>query len=334
MSSKIGDISYCLRHLGLICFLWVVAGQQGTRAQQSFQSSWDHLDPYRVNPASAGLEDGLILSASYRSQWQGLEGHPEFLALHAHLPLYAFGGATGMMLRKEDIGVESDISATFSYNQVWGFDFGLVSLGARAGFKRKKLYGDKLFAAGGDYTDGAVQHNDDFLPDSPVSGLAPVWGIGLYFFSGNVNFGMIFDDSPVIAMDLKETTIEKRQLFTVHGEYFLNLSTPVRLRTFGLLRSDLVQWQLEAGLTGEYEDRFFASLLLRGYSGRSFDAVAVGFGGRLNKNLQIAYSYDITISPLRHVSNGAHELVLRYLTGFGLGKKIPQKILHSPRLYD
>lgn len=317
-----------------ILIIGFVANVAPVDAQQRFQSSISYLDKYRTNPAYGGMDNLLSLAGSYRSQWQNLEGQPEFINLSANLPLFSVNGATGVLLRKEDIGVESDISALFSYNQVFGFDFGLISVGARAGILRKRIDGSDLFSASGSYEDGIIDHNDAAIPNASVSGFAPTWGAGLYFFSERFDFGIVFDESPVIAIKLDGTSIEKKHLISVHGDYFLHLSDLIHLEFFGLVRSDWIQWQAEAGLMARYEDRYFAALQIRGYNERSFDAISVGLGGRLNKDLQIAYSYDITLSPLRHVSNGAHELILRYRIDVGLGKKLPQKILHSPRLYD
>jgi type IX secretion system PorP/SprF family membrane protein len=318
----------------LLGVLFLFLGLNNTLAQQSFQSSLNQFDKYSMNPAYGGMEDRLSLTGSFRSQWQGLDGHPEFLSLSAHLPFYNLNGAGGFRVRKEDIGVESNTSLLFSYNQVFVFDFGLLSLGARAGYLWKNLDGTALISSSGNYSDGLIDHLDEKIPNVKIRGSAPSWGVGLYFYSNRFDCGIVFDDSPVVAIDLGGIAIQKWRSILMHGNYFLNLSEFYRVDLFATLRSDWVQWQSELGLAVTWSDRFYSSLQLRGYDQRSFDAVSVGFGAFINQQLQLTYSYDLSLSPLRQVSNGTHELMIRYLVDVGIGKKIPEKIIYNPRLYD
>jgi type IX secretion system PorP/SprF family membrane protein len=303
-------------------------------AQQRFQSSLSWLDKYAENPGYGGMENRLSLTGSYRSQWQGLKGQPDYLRLNAHLPLYSIGGASGFLMRRENIGAISDQSFLLSYNQVFDLGIGGLSVGARAGFLHKSIDGEKLIAAGGEYGDGNIDHNDDYIPETYIAGSAPSWGLGFYFFTNNFDFGMVFDDLPLIALSLDGIAIQKKQSLKVHGSYELEASEYIRLEMFGLLRSDLVQWQVEAGIVTKFSNNLFSSAQIRGYSVNTLDAISVAIGGRLNKNILLAYSYDITLSSLNQVSNGAHELLVRYLVDVQIGKRIPQRIIHSPRLYD
>lgn len=319
-------------------FLWALFflfhGLNKAWAQQSFQSSLNQYDKFSMNPAYGGMDEKLSMTGTYRSQWQTLEGHPEYLSLSGHLPLYNLNGAGGVRIRKEDIGVESNTSLLLSYNQVFVFDFGLLSIGARGGWIWKNLDGTALISSSGNYSDGLIDHLDEKIPYANIRGSAPSWGVGLYFYSKGFDCGIVFDDSPVVAIALEGFTIQKWQSILMHGNYFLNLSNFFRVDLFATLRSDWVQWQSELGVAGTWNDRFYSSLQLRGYNKRSFDAVSVGFGAFINPQLQLTYSYDITLSPLRQVSNGAHELMLRYFVDVGVGKKIPEKIIYNPRLYD
>ena len=112
--------------------------------QQNPHSSMGHLETYLLNPALGGMENRLSVTAMYRMQWQGLPGSPESIWLNAHLPFYSIGGAGGMQLANQRIGADADLKASLTYNQVFGFRSGLLSMGLRAGFVRKTIDGLSL----------------------------------------------------------------------------------------------------------------------------------------------------------------------------------------------
>jgi type IX secretion system PorP/SprF family membrane protein len=303
-------------------------------AQQNPQFGLFQIDKYRVNPAFAGMDNRLSLTASYRNQWQGLIGNPESMNVSAHIPLYSINGATGLQIGREAIGAMDDIRFSASYNQVLRFDFGLLSMSAKAGLLNKRINGNEFKSSSGYYEMGVFDHQDDFIPEGLISGITAVWGIGMYFVRDDFDFGIVFDETKVTKVSIGPLSIQKRPSITIHGNYFLNLSTVLRLEFFGLLRSDFIQWQTEVGVLGRLYKNVFTSVQFRGYNQNTFDAIAFGLGAKLNDNLLLAYQYDFTISSLRQVSNGTHEMLIRYLVDVNLGKKIPEKIIHSPRLYE
>ena len=164
--------------------------------------------------------------------------------------------------------------------------------------------------------------------------MTATWGIGIYLWMKSFNLGIVFDEVPQVALDLGGVEIQKRHSFTLHGNYSLNLTDEIGMEFFTNHRTDLVQWQTEFGLLGKLQEKLYGSVLVRGYNKNSFDALAWLIGGRLNPDLWVAYSYDITLSPLRKTSNGSHEILLRYLIDVNTGRKIPERIMHSPRLYE
>lgn len=335
---KMKGFHYCklTKVIFLACFLsWsLLLLPTHCRAQQNPQFGLFQIDKYRVNPAYAGMDNRLSLTAAYRNQWQGLIGNPESMHVSAHTPLYSINGATGLQIGREAIGAMNDIRFSASYNQVMNFDFGLLSLSAKAGLLNKRINGSEFKSASGYYENGEINHEDDFIPENLISGITAIWGVGMYFVNETFDFGIVFDDTPLTKVSIGPLSIQKRPSISIHGNYFLNLSTLLRLEFFGLLRSDFIQWQTEVGILGRLYENVFTSVQLRGYKQNTFDAIAIGLGAKLNDNLLLAYQYDFTISPLRQVSNGTHELIIRYLVNVNLGKKIPEKIIHSPRLYE
>lgn len=321
--------------ISLLCLLGVIFFfHVALRAQQPFQYSHFHWDKYNVNPAFGGMEDKMNITGSYRTQWQNLSGNPEFIRVNVHLPLYAVSGGTGVQVWNERIGAESNIMLAGTYNQVVPLAFGLLSIGAKAGILSKSIDGTQLISATGTYQNGSVQHMDEYIPGIKIRAFAPVWGLSAYFFSSVADFGIVFDDYPIVAMDFNGSEIQKKNSITVHGNYFLNLLPAIKMEAFGLFRTDFIQWQSEVGVLVKLRNTMNASFLLRGYSKKTLDAVSFGLGSRVNNDLSIAYSYDLTLSPLQNNSGGTHEILLRYTINADFGKKIPESIIYSPRLYD
>jgi Type IX secretion system membrane protein PorP/SprF len=98
-----------------------------------------------------------------------------------------------------------------------------------------------------------------------------------------------------------------------------------------LIKSDAIQTQMDFSTFVRYNDNIFLGATFRGYNKNSQDAIAAFGGLNLNSKLKLAYSYDITLSPLKTVTQGTHEIVLQYNLGkeFGKGKLPP--IIYNPR---
>jgi hypothetical protein len=98
-----------------------------------------------------------------------------------------------------------------------------------------------------------------------------------------------------------------------------------------LLKSDLVETQIEFSTIARYNDNIFGGVSFRGYNSNSFDAVVILAGYKLNENLTLSYAYDITLSGLSEVSRGSHEIMLNYNLNKNIGKGRLPKIIYNPR---
>ena len=56
-------------------------------AQQDPQYTQYMYNQNVVNPAYAGLKEGLALNLLYRNQWSALDGAPETFTFNAHTPI-------------------------------------------------------------------------------------------------------------------------------------------------------------------------------------------------------------------------------------------------------
>ena len=70
---------------------------------------------------------------------------------------------------------------------------------------------------------------------------------------------------------------------------------------------------------------------MRGYSGRTFDALAIVAGHRVSPKFSLFYAYDIGLSGLRSVHDGTHDLIVRINLDPIFGKNLPPRIIYNPR---
>ena len=70
----------------LLIFFTVLIAQQVT-AQQDPQYTQYMYNMNIINPAYAGISEGLAIGALYRSQWVGLDGGPETYTFNMHSPV-------------------------------------------------------------------------------------------------------------------------------------------------------------------------------------------------------------------------------------------------------
>lgn len=95
--------------------------------------------------------------------------------------------------------------------------------------------------------------------------------------------------------------------------------------------SDGTQHQTSVGATFRFRENIFAGVAYRGYSGPTTDAVIIMGGLNINEKFSMAYAYDITLSPLRSVQNGSHEISLKYNLRQRIGAGVPPPVIFYPR---
>jgi type IX secretion system PorP/SprF family membrane protein len=290
------------------------------------------MNKYELNPAYAGFDGSLSATAHYRTQWDGLEGQPVSMNINAHMPLYLFSGAIGFKLERESLGALSTIRSSVSYNYVRDTDYGLFSGGISIGILQGTLDGRILRARSGVYENNIILHNDPIIPNSIVNGISPAIGLGFYHINDYFEFGLSVDN--VLNARIKFTNdleYEEKATFKAFFEYYLPINDFLQFYPSILVKSDLIQTQLEIAAKVEYDDNIIGGVVFRGYNANSIDAIGIFGGLRLNPNLTLAYSYDIGLSQLNRVHNGSHEILLNYNLNKLIGAGIPQKVIYNPR---
>ncbi|MFT4838098.1 MAG: type IX secretion system PorP/SprF family membrane protein, partial [Oleispira sp.] len=110
-----------------------VAATSIVNAQQDPQYTQYMYNQNIINPAYAGTQDGVNITALYRQQWSGITGAPETITLSGSTPLGERLGL-GLSIISDNIGPVSETNAygDFSYKLQVG-EKTTLALGLKAG---------------------------------------------------------------------------------------------------------------------------------------------------------------------------------------------------------
>lgn len=318
-----------------ITLVFVITSLSIAWAQQPQQYSLYMLNPFQVNPAYAGLDHSISATGVFRKQWVNLPGSPSQQHLNVHAPLYFLSGGIGLNFENETIGAEQTIQATLAYNyQIAVGKIGILSAGFSGGLLQKTLDGSVLRTPDGEYVDGnTIDHQDGTLSTGVESGQVPVFQAGLYFQSETFEIGIAAKNLVESSLNLSADIVNfnlKRTYFAT-AAYRLDVGDRLTLRPSIMLKSDLVEHQMDFSLLIQYNDNIFIGSSFRGYTQTSRDAVVLLMGLKLNDKIKLAYAYDLTISSLRNVSTGSHEIMLNYNLNKPIGKGKLPGIIYNPR---
>jgi len=233
------------------------------------------VDPIIVNPAFTGYDQAPVASLSYRNQWLGLEGSPTSQMFSWHLTMRDDKNALGLTVVRDVIGISSAVSIRANYSHKYKLNpKWTMSLGANAG--------------------GSFIRND--------------WNtVQTYDFISLAIPSFLSHTS--IGNKEKITHSFKNYNYWFGGGYVLHPNKLLDIGISGLLKC-LVGVPIQGDLTvyAKYNEQ-----IKGGLSWRSGDAISALLAYNVNPQLSIGYQYDYTLSKINTVSNGSHELNIRYL---------------------
>jgi type IX secretion system PorP/SprF family membrane protein len=290
------------------------------------------LDPFRYNPAYAGLEDGLQMTGVFRQQWQGLDGAPTGQRLGIHLPLYFLRGGLGFQVENDQIGAHRFLMIQGAYNYQTELGGGILALGAAAAYQQWSLDGELLRTPDGQYMGpGNPTHNDDLLSFRNESGNTVNINAGVFYQSENFDAGLSVENITEGAIALTQLSITQLRTYHAYVASRHELGPSFLLEPSAWFRSDAIENQLDLSLRVTYNDNIFLGGSFRGYNTATTDAVIALFGFKLSPALTLAYAYDVPLSPLQSVHNGSHEVVVTYFLDKAISKGKLPPIIYHPR---
>ncbi len=319
-----------------ILFILLFAATAGKlAAQQPAQYSLFALNPYNYNTAYAGLDGSLSATGVFRKQWVSFAGSPLTFQANVHLPVPFLRSGFGLAAEHDRLGAQANTHLRASYNYFIPIKEGTLSIGVGGTWLQKTIDADLLRTPDGNYEGGSIDHNDQLLSAGRSVGATFGLEAGIYYKHPRFAIGIAGThlNAPVstLAGQGLTTKILYRRAFSLQAQYNWEINADWLLQPNFLLKTDFVRYQPELAMILKYQQRFFGGVGYRGYDGLSQDAVIVLAGMQINKNMLLAYSYDISINALRTYNSGSHEVVFNYNLQKLLGKEIPQKIIYNPR---
>lgn len=294
------------------------------------------FNQFSYNPAYAGMDNSLSFTGLYRKQWSGLTNSPITQNINVHMPLYILSGGIGINVENDKLGLEQNLLATLSYNfQIPVGKIGILAIGASGGIFQKTLDGSLILTPDGQYEGITINHNDDLpLPTAESSELTPTFNAGIYFQteSFEAGFSTVNIQEPVIEGTFFSTKLSRNYFF--NAAYQFDLLKSFTVHPSILIKSDLIETQMEASILFKYNDNIFVGGSFRGYNTNTADAMSLIVGLNLSEKIRLAYAYDYTLSDLNLVSNGSHEIMINYNLGREIGKGKLPKIIFNPRYIE
>ncbi len=299
----------------ILLFFTVLIAQQ-ISAQQDPQYTQYMYNMNVINPAYAGISEGLSIGTLFRSQWVGLDGSPETITFNIHSPV-GRQLALGLSVISDKIGPveETNTYVDASYTIPVGIETRLA-FGVKGGFTFHNIClqcpttvnpGDPFF----------TQNSNEITPNI---------GAGVYFYKPNKYYISISVPNILngVHLDANGTKIgsESEHLFTAAG-YVFDLSENFKLKPHALLKYAFdapVSYDLNANL-------FMYDLVEFGVGYRLDDSFSAMINFQVTKDLRIGYAYDAINSGLEFVTNSSHEVFINYDFNFS------SKVSRSPRYF-
>ena len=301
----------------ILLFFTVLIAQQ-ISAQQDPQYTQYMYNMNIINPAYAGISEGLSVGALYRSQWVGLDGGPETFTFNIHSPV-GKQLALGLSVISDKIGPVEETNAYVdaSYTIPLGMETRLA-FGVKGGF----TFHDIAIA---ESQITLVDLSDPFFANA-INETTPNIGAGVYFYKPNKYYVSISVPNILngVHLDANGTKIgsESEHLFTAAG-YVFDLSENFKLKPHALLKYAFdapVSYDLNANL-------FMYDLVEFGVGYRLDDSFSAMINFQVTKDLRIGYAYDAINSGLDIVTNSSHEVFINYDFNFS------SKVSRSPRYF-
>jgi type IX secretion system PorP/SprF family membrane protein len=305
-----------------------------TYAQQTAQYSLYMLNPYGSNPAAAGLENTLVATGGYRTQWVGIEGNPQTQYINVSLPIAFISSGVGLAVENDRLGARGGLSVKASYSFIKRMGDAQLAIGVSGGILQGSLDGTKLRTPNGDYAQGVLDHRDKALNMVALNGITPNFEAGIYFKNTKIEGGISVQNltEPSVSLESRQVTnLQLKRHYTGFAAAHFDLFAGFTIHPSLFVKTDGTEMQADFSTLFRYDNNFFLGASFRGMSKTSQDAVVILGGFKLNSKFNVAYAYDIGLSALKTANNGSHELVLQYSIGkeFGRGKLPP--VIYNPR---
>jgi len=246
-----------------------------------------------VNPAYAGSQEAMNITAMYRKQWLGLNGSPSDAMLTAHSPLKNKSVNLGFIVMNDCFGVYNHTNASLVYAYRVRLGKGKLALGLQAGFDSYSTNWNQIRT-----TDAG---DPNFVPTASRQ-INPIAGTGVYYNTKNFYIG-------IAAPNLFNGQINPGTIINLTSGVVIKAGDDFRIKP-ALLIKRISGSPVEANLSSTF---YYKDIIGLGV-GYTYNSSAVAYIDiRLTEQLNFGYGYSYTLNELNAYSYGSHEIMLRYL---------------------
>ncbi|MGV3611663.1 MAG: PorP/SprF family type IX secretion system membrane protein [Fluviicola sp.] len=292
----------------------------GAAAQQDIALTHFIYNKFAINPGATGIEEGLCGNLIYRNQWDKVNGAPNSVVFNAEINMASFDkwrGGFGLNFTHDAIGFNRQNNVMLNYSHhlpLGGGDLGLgvgvgmVNFGMNPTWIGPQTQIDPTFPGASsaitfDVNFGIYyRHQNWFAGISSTHLQASTLGLTSQFPLGSSTGNVDYDLA--------------RHYYAMGGYTFRRIGDG-DIDVQATLQTDLRKYS--ANINARY---IFRGFLYGGLGFRNSDAVSVLLGWRpFDKTLAskkgrcfmwVGYSYDITVGRLSKISNGTHEIALKF----------------------
>jgi len=270
----------------------------------------DHyvVNALAINPAFAGCQDALSLTASYRNQWVGFNDAPKSYILSVHTPVFNDRVGLGLLIENNSIGIFKETSFLGNYAYRMELQEGKLALGLGFGVTIYNTAWNKLVAA---------DANDIQLMTSPTSAVLPNFSLGAYYYTKKYYIGVSMPLFLSYEMDKNTGKYKIGNNFSGSNYFFttgyeVGISPQVKF-----LPSLLIKYHPDNAVQIDYNAQInLKDRIWMGIGYRNKDILVGMLQCQLNYQIRMAYSYDYDFSSIGKYLNGSHEIVLNYIFKF------------------
>ncbi len=283
-------------------------------AQQEFMVTHYMFNGLALNPAYAGVHDGISTSFLYRNQWVGFEGSPNTQVASIHSPLNNRPISLGAVLFRDQLGLSTEYGGYFSYAYRIPVSSDLkLSMGLQASTHNYAV-------------DYGLANNEVFDPGDNLGNISEFkwnFGAGALLHSDRLYVGLSIPQLLDRKLDVDDPDGNFTRLvrhYYLTGGYAFNVSRDVVLKPNFLVKA-VGNAPLQVDLNANV---LIKSFLWLGVSYRSLDSVDGIVGFQLTPQLQFSYATDFTLSEIDAQS---HEIMLNYIF------ELPTRKILTPRYF-
>lgn len=282
-------------------------------AQQDYLLTHYMFNGLALNPAYAGVHDGISTGLLMREQWMGYEGAPSTQLASIHSPIPGRAASIGGLVYRDQIGVSTQYGVSFSYayRLMVNNQFQL-SMGLQASSESYELNLGGL----------NLSPNDDEGFGRQQQTLLNV-GAGLLLHSEKAYLGISIPKmlEPKLMIDDPDGFFMQRaRHYYLTAGYVLDLGNDLLFKPNLLVKAvEGAPWQMDINA-----NFLIKSMVWVGASYRSLDSIDALLGLQINANFSVSYATDFSLND---INTPSHEIMINYVF------ELPSQRILTPRYF-